>query len=171
MKKKIAVHLGPETLTPPVEEVVGVVRQNRSQVRADLARVLATLRYPGDVATAVLGGFSVGRRVGRDGGRVEIAVYPLGDPVGGERGAEPAKHVVAREPPPADIEEHRAYGVRAVKVVEDPEQLLLTLYPHTCTLSPVISMPLNSVRTLTYMDYPMLLSPCDGLRYSFRCYP
>src|SRR5687767_14354326 len=103
--------------------------EHRAQVRADLTRVLAALRHPGNVATAVLRGFSVSRRVGRDSGRVEIAVYPLGDPVGGEWSAKPAKHVVAREPPPADVEEHRRDRVRTVKVIQDPEEIRLPLLP------------------------------------------
>jgi hypothetical protein len=105
------------------------VGEHRVQVRADLTRVLVALGHPGNVATAVLRGLSVGRRVGRDSGRVEIAVYPLGDPVGGEWSAKPAKHVVAREPPPADVEEHRRDRVRTVKVIQDPEEIRLPLLP------------------------------------------
>src|ERR671920_521642 len=126
---EVAVHLGSEPLTPPVEEIVRVVGEHRAQVGADLAGVLAALRHIGNVATAVLRGLSVGRRVGRDSGRVEIAVYPLGDPVGGEWSAKPAKHVVAREPPPADVEEHRRDRVRTVKVIQDPEEFRLPLLP------------------------------------------
>ena len=56
------------------------------------------------------------------GRRVDVAVDVLGEPVDRERRAEPAEHVVAAQPPAADVEEHRAERVRAVQVVVDPEE-------------------------------------------------
>jgi hypothetical protein len=51
----------------------------------------------------------------------------FGQPVDGERRPEPTEHVVAAEPPAADVEEHRADRVRDVQVVVDPEEVLLDL--------------------------------------------
>ena len=50
--------------------------------------------------------------IGRDGRRVDVAVDVLGQPVDRERRPEPAEHVVAAQPPAADVEEHRADRVR-----------------------------------------------------------
>jgi hypothetical protein len=101
--------------------------QCRVEVLADPPAVRGVERNTGTVASAVL--HRVDRPVGirGHGRRVEVAVDALGDPVGRERCPEPSKHVVARQPPTADLLEHRAERVRAVKVVEDPEERFLEL--------------------------------------------
>src|SRR5207253_185440 len=45
----------------------------------------------------------------------------------GERRPKAPEHVVAAEPPPTDIEEHRADRVRYVEIVVHPEEILLDL--------------------------------------------
>jgi hypothetical protein len=105
------------------------VRQHPAEIGADPRRVVAVARYAGRVAGLELVRLDAQVRVGGDRRRVEVAVDVLDDPVGGEGRPEAAKHVVAREPPAADVEEHRRERVRAVEVVEHPEEVLLALLP------------------------------------------
>ncbi len=126
---EVALDLGPQAVLPPVEEVLGVVRQHPSEVGADLGRVLGVARHARHVARLILGRLRVDARVRGDRGRVDVAVDLLRDPVTRERRAEAPEHVVAGEPPAADVEEHRRDGVRAVEIVVDPEELLLALLP------------------------------------------
>ena len=118
---------GRETVPPPVGEVPPVDRQDRVQVRAHRRSEGRVARDAGPVPGAVLGRIDAQVRVGRDGGRVDVAVDVLGQPVDRERRPEPAEHVIAAQPPAADVEEHRADRVRAVQVVVDPEEVLLDL--------------------------------------------
>ena len=64
-------------------------------------------------------------RIGRNGRGVEVAVDVLSDPVSRKRRPETAKHVIARQPPAADLLKHGAQWMRAVEIVEDPEELFL----------------------------------------------
>src|SRR5579883_1288894 len=51
------------------------------------------------------------------------------DPVTGKRGAETAEHVVAGEPPAANIKEHRRNRIGDVQVVVYPEKFPLAFFP------------------------------------------
>ena len=124
---EVALHLGDEARLPPVGEVVAVDRQDEAEVGADLGGVLVVLGDDRVGLVVVLLGGDVDAGLGRDGGRVQVAVDVLVDPVRRERRPEPAEHVVAGQPPAADVLVHRAQGLRAVEVVEDPEQQLLGL--------------------------------------------
>ena len=126
---EVALDLRPQAVLPPVEEVLRVVRQHPAEVGADLGRMLGVARHARHVAGLVLGRLRMDARVGGHRGRVDVAAYLLGDPVAGERRAEAPEHVVAGEPPAADVEEHRRDRVGAVEVVVDPEELLLALLP------------------------------------------
>src|SRR6202022_2926543 len=57
------------------------------------------------------------------------AVNALGHPVTGERRTEAAEHVVAGQPPTADVEEHRRHGIGNMQIIEDPEELALAVLP------------------------------------------
>ncbi len=127
--REIALELGAQPVAPPVEEVLGVGGEHPAQVGADLAGVLGIAGHSRDVARLVLGRLGADARVGGHRGGVDVAVDVLGDPVRRERRAEAAEHVVARQPPAADVEEERRHRVGAVEVVEDPEELLLALLP------------------------------------------
>ena len=107
---EVAQDLRQVTPLPPVEELVGVDRHHHVVVRPQL-------------------GFLVGRP--RHDGAHQVAVDGLRDPVLAERHAEAAVHVVAREPPAADVEPHRRNRLRAVQVVEPEMQLLLVLVSST----------------------------------------
>ena len=124
---EVALHLGPQPVAPPVGEVAAVDGQDRVEVGAHRGGEGRVARDAGAVPGAVLGRVDAQVGVGRDGGRVDVAVDVLGQPVDRERGAEAAEHVVAAQPPAADVEEHRADRVRAVQVVVDPEEVLLDL--------------------------------------------
>jgi hypothetical protein len=126
---EVGLDLRSQALSPPVEEVLGVVRQHPAEVGADTRGILRVARNAWRVPRLELRRLDLKLRVGGDGGGVEVAVDVLGDPVGGEWGPEAAEHVVAREPPAADVEEHRRKRIGAVEVVEDPEELLLPLLP------------------------------------------
>ena len=126
-EREVALHLRHEPLAPPVDEMGAVHGQRRVEVLADLVAVGTVERDAGAVASAVLHRIDRPVRIGGNRRRVEVAVDVLGDPVGRERRPEPAKHVIARQPPAADLLEHGAEGMRAVKVVEDPEELFLEL--------------------------------------------
>ena len=125
--REIALHLGHQPVAPPVGEALPVDRQDDVEVGAHRRGEGRVARDAGDVARGVLGPLDAERRVGWDGRRVHVAVHVLGQPVHGERRPEPPEHVVAAEPPAADVEEHRADGVRDVQVVVDPEEVLLDL--------------------------------------------
>ena len=124
---EVALHLGDETVTPPIGEMLAVHGQHRVQVGAHVLGERGVLRDARLVARRVLGALDVEVGLGGDGGRVDVAVDVLGQPVDRERGAEPAEHVVAAQPPAADVEEHRADRMRDVQVVVDPEEVLLGL--------------------------------------------
>ncbi len=125
---EVALHLRDQALPPPVGEVLPVGGQHRIQVGADLLGVLRiVLGNPGHVAVPVLHRLDLGVGIRRYSGGVEVPVHVLGDPVGGERGPEAAEHVVAGEPPAADVEVHRGERLGAVQVVVDPEQPLFLL--------------------------------------------
>jgi hypothetical protein len=126
---EVALHLRPEPAAPPLQEVLGVVGERPAHVGAQLGRVLGVERDPGGVAAAVLARLRGQPGLGRDGRGVDVAVDDLDDPVGGERRAEAAEHVVALEPPAADVGIHRRHGVRDVQVVVHPEQLALAVLP------------------------------------------
>jgi hypothetical protein len=121
--------LGAQAVAPPVGEVRGVVRQDPVEITADAVRIAGTSRHPRRIPGVVLGRLGLHLRAARDRRGVHVAVDALGDPVAGKRRAEAAEHVVTRQPPTADVEEHRRHGVRHVQVVEDPEQVALTLVP------------------------------------------
>ena len=125
--REVALHLGHEPVAPPVGEMLPVDRQDRVEIGAHLLGVHRITRDACLVARAVLGPLDVQVRIGRDGGRVHVAVDVLGQPIDRERRPEPAEHVVAAEPPAADVEEHRADRMRDVEVVVDPEEVLLDL--------------------------------------------
>ena len=99
--------------------------QDGVEVGAHRAGERGVARHPRAVAGAVLRAVDPQVGVGRDRRRVDVAVDVLGQPVDGERRAEPPEHVVAAQPPAADVEEHRAHGVGDVEVVVDPEQVPL----------------------------------------------
>ena len=124
---EVALHLGDEAGPPPVRELEAVDGQDRAQVGTDLAGVLVVLGDDRMGREVVLLRRDVDAGLGRDGGRVQVAVDVLVDPVRRERRAEAAEHVVAGEPPAADVLVHRAERLRAVQVVVDPEQQLLGL--------------------------------------------
>ena len=124
---EVAVHLGDEAVPPPVNELEPVRRQDRVEVRSDPGRVVRVLRHHAADRVPVLLATRGDPGFGRDRGGVEVAVDVLGEPVGGKRGAEPAEHVVAREPPATDVLEHRAERVRTVEVVVHPEEQLLRI--------------------------------------------
>ena len=126
-EREVALHLRAQAVPPPVGEVAAVNRQHDVEIRAHRRREGRVARHPGAVAGAVLGPLDAQVRIGRDGRRVDVAVDVLGQPVDGERRPETAEHVVAAEPPAADVEEHRADRVRDVQVVVDPEEVLLDL--------------------------------------------
>ena len=126
-EREVAFHLGPQPVPPPIGEVPAIDRQDRVKIRAHRRGKGGVARNPGGVSRAVLGAFDPHVRIGWDRGRVDVAVDVLGQPVDGERRAEAPEHVVAAEPPPADVEEHRAHRVRDVQVVVDPEEILLDL--------------------------------------------
>ncbi len=120
---EVALDLGDEPVAPPAVELPAVHREHRSQIGADLACVAGVgLGHPGPVDVAVLLAVDQDVGVGQRHGGVQVAVDVLGDPVHGERRAEAAEHVVAGEPPAADVEVHRGQGVRAVEVVERPRR-------------------------------------------------
>ena len=126
-EREVALHLRPEAIAPPVGEVPAVDRQDRVEIGAHRRRERGVARHAGPVAGAVLGRVDAELGIGRDGGRVDVAVDVLGQPVDRERRAEPPEHVVAAQPPAADVEEHRADRMRTVQVVVDPEEVLLDL--------------------------------------------
>ena len=126
-EREVALHLGPEAIPPPVGEVPSVDRQDRVEIGPHRRREGGVARDASTVAGAVLGPLDAELRVGGDGRRVHVAVDVLGQPVDRERRAEPPEHVVAAEPPAADVEEHRADRVGDVQVVVDPEEALLDL--------------------------------------------
>ena len=126
---EVALHLRPEPAAPPVQEVLGVVGERPAHVVAQLVGVLGVERDPRGVAAAVLAGLCGQSGLGRNGGGVDVAVDDLDDPVRGEGRAEAAEHVVALEPPAADVGIHRRHRVRDVQVVVDPEQLALAVLP------------------------------------------
>ena len=123
--REVALHLGDQAVPPPVREVEAVDGQHGVEVGAHRAGERGVARHPRAVAGAVLRAVDPQVGVGRDRRRVDVAVDVLGQPVDGERGAEPPEHVVAAQPPAADVEEHRAHGVGDVEVVVDPEQVPL----------------------------------------------
>ena len=125
---EVALDLGPQALAPPARELRAVVRQHGAEIAADAGRIPVEPRHARDVAGVVLGALDRDV-VGRNRGRVEVAVDVLGDPVGRERRAEAPEHVIAGQPPAADVEEHRRQRVGAVQVVEDPQPLALTRVP------------------------------------------
>src|SRR5258708_11898477 len=118
-------HRGAKTIPPPVGEMLAVNGQYGVEVRTYLLCVLGIRRHARPVAVAVLGARNDQIRVRGDGGGIEVPVNVLRQPVDGKGGAEAAEHVVAGEPPAADIEEHRAQRLRAMQVVVYPEQALL----------------------------------------------
>ena len=121
----VAGHLRYEPLLPPVREVLAVGRKDGGPVLADHGGVARVPRHPRGIARPVLGRLDEELRIRRDDRGVHVAVDELGEPVGCEVGPETPEHVVAAEPPAADVREHGAQRVRAVQVVEYPEQLLL----------------------------------------------
>ena len=123
--REVALHLGHQAVPPPVREVEAVDGQHGVEVGAHRAGERGVARHPRAVSGAVLRAVDPQVGVGRDRRRVDVAVDVLGQPVDGERGAEPPEHVVAAQPPAADVEEHRAHGVGDVEVVVDPEQVPL----------------------------------------------
>ncbi len=126
-EREVALHLGAQAVAPPVREVPPVDRQDGVEIGAHRGRERGVAWHTRPIAGAVLGRVDAELGIGRDGGRVDVAVDVLRQPVDRERGAEPAEHVVAAQPPAADIEEHRADRVRAMEVVVDPEEVLLDL--------------------------------------------
>ncbi len=126
---EVAGHLGHEPGAPPELEVVPVDGQHRAEVGPDLASVLGVTRLRDDRvgAVVVLLGVDNEAGLGRDRRRVQVAVDVLVDPVGRERRAEPPEHVIAGQPPAADVLVHRAERLRTVQVVVDPEEQLLGL--------------------------------------------
>ena len=125
--REVAFHLGAQPVPPPLGEVLAVYGQDGVEVLAHRGRVGRVARHPGAIARAVLGGVDPQVGVRRDRGGVDVSVDVLGQPVHSERRAEAPEHVVAAEPPAADVEEHGADRVRAMQVVVDPEELLLDL--------------------------------------------
>ena len=126
---EVPLDLGAQPVTPPVEEVAGVVGQDEAQVRTHLRRVLGVVRDAGRVARLELVRLRPHGRVGRDRRRVEVAVHVLRHPVRRERRREAPEHVVARQPPPAQVEIERRQRVGAVEVVQHPEELRLAGLP------------------------------------------
>ena len=126
---EVALDLGPQPLPPPGQEVARVLGQHPAEVGADRRRVVRVARHARDVAGLVLGRLRMQLGLTRNRRGVDVAVDLLGDPVARERRAEPPEHVVAGQPPAADVEEHRRHRVRDVEVVVDPEELLLALLP------------------------------------------
>ncbi len=126
---EVPLDLGAQPVAPPVEEVGGVVRQDGAEVRAHLRRVPVVVRHARHVARLELVRLRAHRRVGGDRGRVQVAVHVLRHPIRRKRGGEAAEHVVAGQPPPAEVEEERRERVRTVEVVEHPEQLGLSGRP------------------------------------------
>ena len=150
--REVALHLRDEPLAPPVGEVLAVDRQDRVEVLAHARGERLVARDAGDVARAVLRALDAERGIGRDRGRVDVAVDVLRQPVDGERRPEPPEHVVAGEPPATDVEEHRADRVRDVEVVVDPEEVLLDL-----------GIPGHRERVVTEELAEDLLCRCHGL--------
>ncbi len=126
-EREVAVHLRDEAVPPGVCELEAVDREDRVQVRAHSGGVARVLGHEARHRVAVLLCARHEARLRGDRRRVQVAVDVLRQPVGRERRAEAAEHVVAGEPPAADVLEHRAERVRAMEVVEDPEQVLLGL--------------------------------------------
>ena len=126
---EVPLDLGAQPVTPPVEEVAGVVGQDEAQVRTHLRRVLGVVRDAGRVARLELVRLGPHGRVGRDRRRVEVAVHVLRHPVRRERRREAPEHVVASQPPPAQVEIERRQRVGAVEVVQHPEELRLAGLP------------------------------------------
>ena len=126
-----------------------------TQGRAGPARRIAT---PYSIASTVQAG------LGRDRRRVQVAVDVLGDPVGRERRAEPAEHVVAGQPPAPDVVEHGAQRMRAVQVVEDPEEVAARVSDaHSIGKS---SSPRNWSRTCSSLESPDRHAPVSSVRSS-----
>jgi hypothetical protein len=125
--REVALHLGDEPVAPPVREMLAVDGEHRVEVGAHVVAEGAIARDARGVAGAVLRALDPEVGIRRDGGRVDISVHVLGEPVDGERRAEPPEHMVAAEPPAPDVEEHRADRMRDVQVVVDPEEVLLDL--------------------------------------------
>ncbi len=124
-EREVALHLGPQPVAPPVGEVAAVHREHGVEIGAHRGRERRVARHARHITGAVLGALDAESRVRRDGRRVHIAVDVLGQPVHRERRPEAPEHVVAAEPPAADVEEHGADGMRDVQVVVDPEEVLL----------------------------------------------
>ncbi len=125
---QVAGHLGNEPLAPPGREVRPVRREHGTEVGTDLGGVLRIVLWDTrEVDVAEFRRRNGHVRVARNGCRVEVAVDDLLDPVGRERRAEPAEHVIAGVHPVGDVVIHRRHGAWAVQVVIDPEQLLLLL--------------------------------------------
>ncbi len=124
---EVPLHLRDEAVPPPVGEVRAVHGQDGVEVAPHRRRERRVPGHPGGVPAAVLGAVDPQVRIGRDRRRVDVPVDRLREPVDRERGPEAAEHVVAAQPPAADVEEHRAHRVRDVEVVVDPEQGLLGL--------------------------------------------
>src|SRR5258708_10638649 len=118
-------HPRAQPIPPPVGEMLAVNGQYGVELRTYLLCVLGIPSHARPVAVAVLGARNDQTRVRGDGGGIEVPVNVLRQPVDGKRGAEAAEHVVAGEPPTADIKEHRAQRMGAVQVVIYPEQPLL----------------------------------------------
>ncbi len=120
---EVAVHLGDEAIAPPVHELEPVGRQDGAEVRCrSWPRTRGPRGTTGLVAKLYSCASTLRPGLGRDRRRVEVAVDVLGDPVGRERRAEAPEHVVAAQPPAADVLVHRAQRVRAMQVVVDPEE-------------------------------------------------
>ena len=151
-KAKLRSISGTQAVAPPVGEVLAVDRQDGVEVRAHRRREGGIARHARPVAGAVLGRLDAQVRIGRDGRRVDVAVDVLGQPVDREGRPEPPEHVVAAQPPAADVEEHRADRMRDVQVVVDPEEALLDL-----------GVPVDRERLVTQELAEDLLCRCHGL--------
>ena len=150
--REVALHLGDEPVAPPVREMLAVDGEDRVEVLAHPLAKGAIARDAGRVAGAVLRPLDPDVGIRRDCRGVDVAVHVLGQPVDGERRAEPPEHVVAAEPPAPDVEEHGADRMGDVQVVVDPEEVPLDL-----------RIPLNRKGFVAEELAEDLLCRCHGL--------
>src|SRR2546425_13074496 len=126
---KVAVHFRTQSLSPPIQEMPGVVRQHRAHVATHLLRVEWIARHTWHIAGLVLGCFGVDGSVCGDSSSIDIAIDLLRDPIGCEGRPEAAEHMVAGKPPATNIKKHRRNGIGAMQIVVNPEQIAFALLP------------------------------------------
>ena len=126
---EIALDFRNQPLSPPIQEVVGVIRQRPPEIGADLPRIRRINRRAAHIVRPVFGSHSAHVRLCWNCGSINISVDDLDEPVGSKRSPEPAEHIVATQPPAANVCVHRRDGIRDVQVIVDPEQFLLPVLP------------------------------------------